>query len=115
MPLGVQGGNAPLKKLYIILKIEIPLPYQQATLAHSFLLREGGERAPVALCREPTEPAGETGVGSFPCIVSSKKEAPPFEKPDYKAPAGPRVSLAAAYPHAPARIQQSLQFIHFQR
>ena len=23
----------------------------------------GGERAPVALCREPTEPAGETGVG----------------------------------------------------
>ena len=52
-----------MKKLYIILKIEIPLPYQQAILPHPFPLREGGERAPVALCREPTEPAGETGVG----------------------------------------------------
>ena len=71
MPSGHRPGpteaaaetGAPLKKLYIILKIEIPLPYQQVILPHSFPLREGGERAPVALCREPTEPAGETGVG----------------------------------------------------
>ena len=28
------------------------------------ILTGGGERAPVALCREPTEPAGETGVGT---------------------------------------------------
>ena len=59
-PTEAAAETRPLEKLYIILKIEIPLPYQQATLAHSFLLREGGERAPVALCREPTEPAGET-------------------------------------------------------
>ena len=62
-PTEAAAETCPLEKLYIILKIEVPLPYQQATLAHSFLLREGGERAPVALCREPTEPAGETGVG----------------------------------------------------
>ena len=33
-----------------------------SSLTH-FLYGRGGERAPVALCREPTEPAGETGVG----------------------------------------------------
>ena len=35
---------------------------------------EGGERAPVALCREPTEPAGETGGRA------SRSMKPPLKK-----------------------------------
>ena len=35
----------------------------KGTISTMVWAREGGERAPVALCREPTEPAGETGVG----------------------------------------------------
>ena len=33
----------------------------------------GGERAPVALCREPTEPAGETGGGKHTASQSSRR------------------------------------------
>ena len=36
--------------------------------------REGGERAPVALCREPTEPAGETGGGKHTASQSSRRD-----------------------------------------
>ena len=34
----------------------------------------GGERAPVALCREPTEPAGETGGGKHTASQSSRRD-----------------------------------------
>ena len=58
---GYKGGaKPPFEKLYIILKLEIPLPLRQAPLPHKLEQREGGERAPVALCREPTEAAAET-------------------------------------------------------
>ena len=61
--MGVQGGNAPLKIL-LNTKIIIPLPRQRGNILRHGLGAGGGERAPVALCREPTEPAGETrGVG----------------------------------------------------
>ena len=56
---GVQGDKVPLKILLNI-KNKIPLPRRRG---YRYLLgmgAGGGERAPVALCREPTEPAGET-------------------------------------------------------
>ena len=46
--------------------MEIPLPYQQAIFVHPFPLREGGERAPVALCREPVSVATSVGPGRAP-------------------------------------------------
>ena len=45
---------------------DLPLPYQQAILPHPFPLREGGERAPVALCREPVSVATSVGPGRAP-------------------------------------------------
>ena len=60
--MGVQGGYAPLK---IQLNLKPYSPSRASEVTHTSMVwaREGGERAPVALCREPTEPAGETGVG----------------------------------------------------
>ena len=42
----------------------------------------GGERAPVALCREPTEPAGETrGVGTAKLAQPAGEKAKNFYSP----------------------------------
>ena len=60
--MGVQGGNAPLK-IQFNLKTYSPSRACEGLYLLYGWVREGGERAPVALCREPTEPAGETGVG----------------------------------------------------
>ena len=64
-PTEAAAETCPLEKLYIILKIEIPLPCQRGPLFQKSIGAGGGERAPVALCREPTEAAAETGVGIF--------------------------------------------------
>ena len=61
--MGVQGGYAPLK-IQFNLKTYSPSRACEGLYLLYGWVREGGERAPVALCREPTEPAGETGVGS---------------------------------------------------
>ena len=60
--MGVQGGYAPLK-IQFNLKTYSPSRACEDKYTSLVWAREGGERAPVALCREPTEPAGETGVG----------------------------------------------------
>ena len=60
--MGVQGGFAPLKIQFNLKTYPPSRAYEGLYLLYGWV-REGGERAPVALCREPTEPAGETGVG----------------------------------------------------
>ena len=57
--MGVQGGNAPLKIL-LNSKIIIPLPRLRGYAYLHSMGAGGGERAPVALCREPTDAAAET-------------------------------------------------------
>ena len=57
-----RAGRRDLAPLKILLKIknEIPLPRLRGWIYLQGMGAGGGERAPVALCREPTEPAGET-------------------------------------------------------
>ena len=50
--MGVQGGNAPLK-IQLSLKTYSPSRASEGTAFTVVWAREGGERAPVALCREP--------------------------------------------------------------
>ena len=61
--MGVVKGGGFASPFGIRLYKTVPLPCRKAIFLRKCLCMGGGERAPVALCREPTEPAGETGVG----------------------------------------------------
>ena len=49
-----------------------PLPYRKGTDSIPVSLREGGERAPVALCREPVYVATPVGAERSPLATSAR-------------------------------------------
>ena len=69
--MGVQGGNAPLKIL-LNSKIIIPLPRQRGNILRHGLGAGGGERAPVALCREPVSAPASVGAERSPPATSAR-------------------------------------------
>ena len=50
----------------------VPLPYRKGGDYSSLALREGGERAPVALCREPVYVATSVGAERSPLATSAR-------------------------------------------
>ena len=58
--MGIHKGGGTASPFGIKLYIVLPLPRQRGCIYRFCEGAGGGERAPVALCREPTEPAGET-------------------------------------------------------
>ena len=76
-----RGPTAPLGKN------KIPPPVAARSHPVQTITTGGGERAPVALCREPTEAAAETGVGTA-------REVTP---PDPAPPAPPKGEASPAF------------------
>ena len=63
--------RSPLK-IQVNLKTYSPSPYRKGTDSIPVSLREGGERAPVALCREPVYVATPVGAERSPLATSAR-------------------------------------------